>query len=135
MAKMFTTTTKEEVLHDNNHTVFGEAIKVEGTVSGNGDLIIHGNIVGTVKTSGNIVVKNTAHIKANVEANNITVAGEIHGNVLCQGQLQVQSSGKIFGDVSAQTIAVEVGAVLKGQCSAGSEQSTTTLPPDPNSKK
>jgi len=134
MAKMFTTTTKEEVLHDNNHTVFGEAIKVEGTISGNGDLVIHGNVVGTVKTSGNIVVKNTAHIKANVEANNLTVAGEIHGNVLCQGQLQVQTSGKIFGDVSAQTIAVEVGAVLKGQCSAGTEQATT-LTAESSSKK
>lgn len=123
MAKMFTTP-KEEQANDSNYTIFGEAIKVEGTISGNGDLVIHGDVVGTVKTSGNIVVKTTAHIKANVEANNLTVAGEIHGNVVCQGQLQIQNTGKIFGDVSAQTMAIEVGAVVKGQCSAGAEQPT-----------
>lgn len=123
MAKMFTTA-KEGQVHDNNYTVFGEAIKVEGTISGNGDLMIHGDVVGTIKTAGDVVVKDTANIKANLEANNVTVSGEIHGNVTCQGQLQIQSSGKIFGDVSAKTIAVEVGAIIKGQCSAGGEPTT-----------
>lgn len=134
MAKMFSTP-KEEQVHDGDNTIFGEAVKIEGTISGNGDLMIHGDVVGTIKTSGNVVVKTTSHIKANVEANNLTVAGEIHGNVVCQGQLQIQQTGKIFGDVSAQTIAIEVGAIIKGQCSAGAEKPTAPLPSDSNTKK
>ncbi len=123
MAKMFTTT-RGESDQDNTSTVFGEGIKIEGTISGTGDLLVHGNIVGTIKTTSDVVVKNTANITANVTANNLTVAGEIHGNVICQGQLQIKSSGKIFGDVAAKTIAIEVGAVIQGQCTAGIEQSS-----------
>lgn len=97
-------------------TVIGESVKVEGTFSGSGDVVVHGEVVGTLKTSNDIVVSGSAKVEADVEAHNLTVAGEIHGKVVCHGQLQLQSTGKIFGDVTTQVISVEPGAVLKGQC-------------------
>ncbi len=127
MAKMFTS--KEGALHGDPQTVIGESVKVEGTFSGSGDVIVHGEVVGTLKTSNDIMVSASAKIEADVEAHNLTVAGEIHGNVVCHGQLQLQATGKIFGDVTTQVISVEPGAMLKGQCTtdgSGTSQPETS---------
>lgn len=121
MAKMFTS--KDGSPAGDPQTVIGESVKVEGTFSGSGDVIVHGEVVGTLKTSNDIVISSAAKVEADVEAHNLTVAGEVHGNVVCHGQLQLQSTGKIFGDVTTQVISVEPGAVLKGQCTTNGNDS------------
>lgn len=126
MAKMFTS--KEEGFTGDPQTIIGESIKVEGTFSGSGDVLVHGEVVGTIKTSNDITVSGTAKIEADVEAQNVTVAGEVHGNVICHGQLQLQASGKIFGDVTTQVISVEPGAILKGQCTTNAGMTNDTHP-------
>lgn len=114
MAKMFNS--KEGISADAPQTVIGESVKVEGTFTGAGDVIVHGQVVGTLKTSNDVIITDTAKVEADIDARNLTVSGEIHGNVVCHGQLQLQAAGKIYGDVSASVIAIEPGAVLKGQC-------------------
>ncbi|MFA5995975.1 MAG: polymer-forming cytoskeletal protein [Patescibacteria group bacterium] len=123
MAKMFAST-KEEGTNEINQTIFGESIKIEGTVSGTNNIVIHGDVIGTLKTTGDLFIKDTSTIKANVEANDIVLAGTIHGNVNSTGKLHIHASGKIYGDVTAANIAVETGALIKGQCNVGPDTIT-----------
>ncbi len=103
-------------------TVIGSTVKVEGNFVGSGDVIVEGQVAGTIKTSKNLRVGEQAVVKADVEAANITVAGEIRGHVTCTGRVEILSTGKIFGNVETQTIAVAHGAVLHGKVSmAGNE--------------
>lgn len=101
-------------------TIIGQAIRLEGKCIGSGDIIVRGEIVGTVKTANDMMVEQTAKVEADVEANNLTISGEIHGNVLCHSQLKLLATGKIFGDVTTDILSVETGAVIKGQCATGS---------------
>ncbi len=128
MAKMFNQ--KEGVSGNQPQTVIGESVKVEGTFSGAGDVVVYGEVIGTLHTSNDVVVAGSARIEADIEASNVTVAGEIHGNVICHEQLQLQSTAKIFGDVTAQVISVEPGAVLKGQCSTSTDDSAKPVAED-----
>ena len=127
MAKMFTASRPGG---DNNapavDTLIGEGIKVEGNFSGTGNLTVKGQVVGTLKTSGDLVITETAKVEANVEAQNILVAGEVHGNIVCQGALTIKSSARIAGDMTSTTVAIETGAHIKGQCTAGTDTPTTT---------
>lgn len=103
-------------------TVIGSTVKVEGNFVGSGDIIVEGHVAGTLKTSKNLRVGEQAVIKADVDAANIVVAGEIRGHVTCSGRIEVLATGKIFGNVDTQTIAVAHGAVLHGKVSmAGHE--------------
>ncbi len=110
-------------------TIIGSTVKVEGNFVGNGDVVIEGQVAGTLKTSKNLRVGEQAVVKADVDAANIVVAGEIRGHVSCSGRIEVLASGKIFGNVDTQTIAVAHGAILHGKVSmAGHETAAEPKP-------
>ena len=97
MAKMFNP--KEEGMVIQPTTVIGDGVRVEGKCIGTGNVTVRGDVVGTLKTSDDMMIEATAKVEADVEANNLTIAGEVKGNVVCHGQLHLLASGKIFGDV------------------------------------
>ena len=121
MAKMFANRPEGSPLEA--ATTIGDGVRVEGKFSGAGNIVVKGEVVGSLKTSEDISIEASARVEADVEANNLTVAGEINGTVHCRGQLQLLSTGKIFGDVTTAILSVETGAVIKGQCTTGNTSS------------
>ncbi len=104
-------------------TVIGSTVKVDGNFVGSGDVSVEGHVAGTLKTSKNLRVGQSAVVKADVEAANVLVAGEIRGHVVCKGKVELASTGKIFGNVDTQSISVAHGAVLHGKVAmAGHDQ-------------
>lgn len=98
-------------------TVIGRNVQVEGNFQGQGNVTVEGSVSGTLKTAKNLHVGQAAKIKADVEAEHIYVAGEIQGNVISRGKLELSATAKIIGNVRTATLAVEAGAVLHGKCS------------------
>lgn len=98
-----------------SETIIGLTVKVDGNFVGAGDVIVEGQVSGTLKTSKNLRVGEQAIVKAEVEAANIMVAGEIRGHISCRGKIELAPTAKVFGNVDTQTIAVAHGAVLHGK--------------------
>jgi cytoskeletal protein CcmA (bactofilin family) len=98
-------------------TVIGSSVKVEGNFAGEGDVIVEGIVLGNLKTAKNLKIGDQAKVKADVEAENIFIAGEIRGNVKCRGRLEMTGSARILGNVETNVLQVEAGAVLNGKCS------------------
>lgn len=98
-------------------TIIGATVKVDGNFAGSGDVVVDGHVAGTLKTSKNLRVGESAVIKADIEAANIWVAGEIRGHVKCAGKIELAPTAKIFGNVDTQAIAVAHGAILHGKVS------------------
>ena len=98
-------------------TVIGPSVKVEGDFKSDGDVLVQGIVNGSMKTKGNLRVEEGARIKANVEAANASVAGEIAGNVAVKDSLKLSGSSKITGDIITKILSIEPGAVLHGHCS------------------
>lgn len=96
-------------------TIIGASVKVDGNFVGSGDVVVEGQVTGSLKTSKNLRVGSAAKIKADIEAVNIFVGGEIRGHVKCSGKIELAPSAKIFGNVETQTIVVAHGAVLHGK--------------------
>lgn len=102
---------------NNVETVIGASVKVEGNFIGEGDVVIEGVVIGTIKTAKNLQIGAAAKVQADIEADNVTVSGEIRGNVTCRGRLIMSATAKIFGNVRASVISVSEGAILHGKCS------------------
>lgn len=100
---------------DTVETVIGPSVKVEGDFVGQGDVVVEGAVFGNLHTDQNLRIGPQAQVKAEVRAANAFVAGQLTGNVTVAGTLEVASSAKINGDVTAATLAVEAGAVLNGK--------------------
>lgn len=117
---------KEGAVGSQPNTIIGDGVRVEGKCVGTGHVTVRGEVVGTLTTSDDMVIESSAKVEADVEANNLVVSGEIKGNVRCHGQLQLLASGKIFGDVTTNILSVETGAVIKGQCTTGTQAGEVT---------
>jgi cytoskeletal protein CcmA (bactofilin family) len=96
-------------------TIIGQSIKVKGNFHGQGNIIVEGQVEGSIKTAGHLYVGNKAIITADVAAKEAKIGGEINGNITVQGYLEILATARINGDVQAAEISIERGAKINGQ--------------------
>lgn len=118
---MFNRETKLEKFKD-AETIIGASIKVKGNFHGQGNIVIEGNLEGSLKTNANIFIGEKAKVVASVEAQDLVVNGEIRGSVTAHNYLSLGSTAKIHGDISYKEISMEKGAIINGQLLAGASE-------------
>jgi len=77
-------------------------------------LHIDGRREGTLRIGGDLVVGEKGCIMADVIAHNVWVAGTVKGNIYAH-QVQVLSTGEVWGNVSTDYFALDEGGVIQGQ--------------------
>ncbi len=107
---------KELAKEGDVETIIGPSVRVEGNFVGQGNVVVEGEVKGSIKTKQNLNVGEAAKIEANIWVNNALVAGEIRGNVKVREKLQLTNTAKIFGDVETKVLSVAEGAILNGKC-------------------
>lgn len=113
---------EEEINSKSAETVIGPSIKVKGNFFGDGDIIVEGRLDGAIKTANSLLVGSKAVIKADIEAKQAKISGEVRGNLLIQNFLEITSTAKIYGDVQAAEISIEKGAVFNGNCTMSKDK-------------
>lgn len=104
-------------------TVVGPSVKIQGDLNSEGNIKIEGQVVGKVRTSQSVYVGEAAKITADVFAGNAIIAGEMKGNLKISGNLFLQSTCRIVGDINCAVLRVEDGAQFNGKCSMGNTDS------------
>ncbi len=90
--------------------------KIIGDFSSEGDLRIDGTIEGNVKTPGKVVVGKTGEIIGTLESANAYFEGKFSGKLNLTETLTLKASAQIEGEVIAQKLAVEPGAIFNVTC-------------------
>jgi len=101
---------------DSFDTIVGINSKFEGNIETNGTIRIDGKILGDLKINGDVYVGKDALITGNISANNVFLSGKVEGNIESKGILKVQSSAKLYGDITVYSIITEEGSVFEGKC-------------------
>jgi len=94
-----------------------QGTKIVGDFISEGGFRIDGEIEGTLKTPGKIVVGKTGVINGTLEGANADFEGKFSGKLLLSGTLTLKSSAFIEGDVIVGKLAVEPGATFNASCS------------------
>lgn len=97
-------------------SLIGEQCNIVGDLSGGGLLKIDGSIEGNVTWQDDVILGVFSSINGDLSCKNAVVAGKITGNVVCNGSLSIESSGKILGDITIEKLAVKEGGILNGKC-------------------
>lgn len=97
-------------------TVIGPSVKVEGNFRSEGNVSVDGAVQGSIKTNHDLKIGPSAKIKAEVEANNLFLSGEIKGNVKVKEKTTLTSTAKVLGNLETKILSVEEGAVINGKC-------------------
>ena len=94
----------------------GKSVVIKGEVSGAEDLDIEGQVEGTIDLQNHVLtVGPSGSVKAGVKAKSIVVLGKVDGSLAASDRLDLRQTAMVTGDVTAQRIAVEEGAFLKGK--------------------
>jgi cytoskeletal protein CcmA (bactofilin family) len=95
---------------------------LQGRLEIQGDLRIAGNVEGDLKASGDVTIDSGATIQAAIEGANVSVRGQVTGNVTARKRLTLGGSGHLQGDVRVSRLTVEDGATLNGNVTMQSER-------------
>ena len=99
----------------NNAMAIGASIRIKGDVTGDEDLIIQGRVEGTINLKGhNVIISKSAKVKANIEANEIIVEGELAGDMNGNEKVIIRETGNVYGNIIAPRVTLEDGAMFKG---------------------
>lgn len=105
-------------------TFIGPAVKVKGDFSGEGDLVVEGMVVGNLTTKNDLRIGSEAAVEAKISAKNAHIAGQVLGNVIVKGKLELTSTARIIGDVKCTILSVETGGVINGQIDMQADKKT-----------
>ncbi|MGI9319572.1 MAG: bactofilin family protein [bacterium] len=97
------------------NATIGESVKIIGDLSGKEDLVINGTVEGTVDfRENNVSVGDKGKVNANITARNITIAGELKGELRGSEQVSIKPSGRVTGDIRAPRVVLNDGCQFKG---------------------
>jgi cytoskeletal protein CcmA (bactofilin family) len=122
---------RESMLRDRHHeSVLGSGVSIEGKMEGDGDIRIAGKFKGDIHIKGNLNIQRGAHLTAKINADAVTIEGEVEGTVVASGQVTLSESAQVVGDLKAKTLAVSAGSRMRGNVEFGWNDSEATKSPN-----
>ena len=100
-------------------TVIGVGLTIEGELSCEEEVVVHGTVRGNVATTDAVSVAEGGAIEADVDAASVSVAGAVTGNVTAAERVDLQAGGRLIGDVKAARLTIADGATFKGNVDMG----------------
>ncbi len=95
-------------------SVLGPDLTIVGNIECKDDLEIQGRVEGDIK-SRHVTLSETARIDGSVIADTVQLMGSIKGQIKASS-VSVAKTGKVTGDITYQTLSMEEGAVIEGNC-------------------
>ncbi len=93
----------------------GKSLVIKGDISGDGNLVVEGLIAGEIDLGRHdLVVEKGGRVEANVRARNVTIHGEVAGNVQAAEKVFISETGWMKGDIAASVISILAGARFSG---------------------
>lgn len=93
----------------------GKAVMIKGQIFSREDLLIDGEVEGTVEAHEHrVTVGPNGKVVAGVKAREIVVQGAISGNVEATDKIDIRKDARLVGDIKTARIVIEDGAYFKG---------------------
>ena len=111
----------QTVLSEELATIIGKNTSIKGVLTSMLALRIDGAFEGEVTTSTDLVIGDSASVKAVIFARNAAVEGIMSGNMTVRDNLSLSPTAKMIGDIKATSLVIDEGALFNGRCDVGGE--------------
>jgi cytoskeletal protein CcmA (bactofilin family) len=116
-------------------TIIGANIVIDGTLSGNENVIVEGAIRGKIQLESDLRIGSSARVEALVHAKNVMIEGVLVGDVSADARVELLPSAKVDGNIKAPKIVVAEGAKFKGAVDMGGQVDKGTNPQHDSKEK
>lgn len=97
-------------------TILAEDIDFQGKLTFSEPLMIKGRFSGEIQSTNNLYIGKGAVVKAQIEANLVSLKGKVKGNVKARERVELFSSASVDGDITAPNMVMESGCRINGMC-------------------
>jgi cytoskeletal protein CcmA (bactofilin family) len=94
-------------------TILGAGARLTGTLQGEGHFLIAGQVVGDADIEGGLTLAEGGRWEGAIRADDVILAGELDGELLARGRVEITSSARIRGRVVGSGISIAEGAVVE----------------------
>ncbi|HTX73659.1 MAG TPA: polymer-forming cytoskeletal protein [Rectinemataceae bacterium] len=96
------------------NSIIGSGSAVDGDIDIDGLLRIDGDVRGSIRATGKIVVGSSGRVEASIRARSAIIGGVVKGDVYVSEWLRILSGGVVVGNVFAPRFEAEDGTVIHG---------------------
>ena len=100
-----------------NLSIIDKELKIEGSISSTGKLIIKGQVTGTIDGDIVIIAEDGLVNSSLTKVSSLTIGGNFKGEVLATKELIILATGTCAGKVECQDLIVENGGILNADVS------------------
>lgn len=101
---------------ENGSARIGKSVTIRGEVKGSEDLIVDGQMEGTISLSeSRLTIGANAVIAADLTAKDVLILGRVKGNVIASGRVELRAGCSMEGDIRALRLAIEDNAIFRGK--------------------
>lgn len=97
-------------------TLIGQGTISEGRLICEASLRIEGEHRGDIECKADVIIGECGLARSNITARDITIAGKVFGDIVTKGRLIITSSGTLTGAITTQTLIIQDGGKLNGNC-------------------
>jgi cytoskeletal protein CcmA (bactofilin family) len=96
-------------------TVIGREMKIDGEISGAGDLLVDGEVAGTIHLpASRLTVRAEGRVRASIVAQDVVVLGLVDGEIRATGKVDLRTGSVVQGNIFSSRLSMEEGATLRG---------------------
>ena len=95
-------------------SILPPSLKFKGELTADEDLLIQGQIEGSIKHTQRVTIGKAGKVKANITAQVIKIEGTVWGDVHAERSVALESSGNLRGSIHAPSVSLIEGSRFNG---------------------
>ena len=94
--------------------LLSRGVSIKGTVKFRDELVIDGEVEGTIDSTGSLTIGEHASIKGEVRSRSVKVRGSVEGDIFATERCELQAGCTLQGDIEAPRLVVDENATFLG---------------------
>lgn len=99
------------------YSVIDHELTVSGDVCTQGTIRVDGRVEGSLHRADTLIIGAGGTVIGNIEAREVVIGGELHGNLMVSERVEVQATATITGDIRAAAVHLLEGGTVHGHIS------------------
>lgn len=96
--------------------LIGNGTTIKGEIIANGDIRVDGTVIGTMKSTGKIVVGQQGVVDGEMICGSIDISGRVKGIVRVEELTSLKATSRTEAELFTKQLFIEVGALFTGKC-------------------
>jgi cytoskeletal protein CcmA (bactofilin family) len=103
--------------------LLSRGVSIKGSVKFLNDLLIDGEVEGTIDSSGTLTVGEHACVRGEIRTKSVKVRGKVEGNIFVTERCELHAGCTLHGDIEAPRLMVDEHATFLGSAKVGAGKS------------